>query len=116
MSDAEQHFIEDRIVRKSARDVFAADVAQVKGDLSARSVTERAADTVKNEAIGIMAEGLEIAAANKLVTASVVSALVLWLFRRPIISSVKELIGNHGVETDDGKVRLEGQQRLNTRD
>ena len=109
MSDAIRRFIQDRTLRNSARAVFDADVAQVKADLSARNMAGRAADTVKDEAVGIMVEGLEIAAANKAVTAGIGSALTLWLLRRPIISAVKELIGDRDVELGDNTVRPEGQ-------
>ena len=86
MGKSEQRLGEDRSVRNSARAVFDAGVAQVKGDLAARSVGGRVLDAAIGEVRGAVAEGLAVARESKGIAAGTIAALALWFLRGPILA------------------------------
>jgi hypothetical protein len=81
--------------------VFREQLERVKADLSARSVGERAADTVAEEAREVADAGLSLAREYKGVVAGTIGALMVWMGRDRILSAIKELTGGSGDKDED---------------
>lgn len=96
MTDMKAQFIADRNVRDAAKSLFLADYAQVKGDLSQRSVGARAMDRLKDGATDVYEEALEVADNHKGALGALVAAIAIWFARNPILS----LFG-YGTDDDD---------------
>ena len=94
MNELERQIGEDRANRNAARSLFDANLRQVRGDLAARGVGGRIADTAKKEATEAMAKGLEVAAESKGIIAGSLAALALWFFREPLIEAVQGLFAD----------------------
>lgn len=110
MSDPATQLAEDRRMREAAKANFSAGIAQVKADLGARSVPARVVAKAKDEATDALATGLEIAEESKGIIAGVAGAILLWLFRAPLLRKIKAL-GNKRraarVQADNGNARLD---------
>ncbi|MCZ8172561.1 MAG: hypothetical protein O9272_12575 [Brevundimonas sp.] len=78
-------FATDRANRHAARKLFEARLAQVKADLAARSIGGRVAAKVRDDARGLVDEGLAVARDNKGLVAATIAALLAWIFRAPLI-------------------------------
>ncbi|MFC0589305.1 hypothetical protein ACFFF7_07760 [Novosphingobium aquiterrae] len=89
MTDPADQLAEDRRMREAAKANFTAGIAQVKADLGARSVPARVIAKAKDEAVETMATGLEIAEESKGIVAGVVAAVLLWLFRAPLLRKIQ---------------------------
>lgn len=76
----------DRALRDAALAVVKADVANLRGDLEARSVGQRLLDRVTVGAADVADDAASIASNNRGLVAAVVSLIVLWFARNPIIS------------------------------
>ncbi|MBS0475884.1 MAG: hypothetical protein JSR28_12190 [Proteobacteria bacterium] len=99
MNAGERRFAEDRRVRNGAKANFVAGIAQVKADLGARSVPGRIADKARDEAVDVMATGIEIASQIKGIIAAVLAAIGLWTFRAPLLRNIKAVL-NRGDQAE----------------
>ena len=97
MNKAERRLIEDRHNRNAAKLVVETGVAQVKADLSARSIGGRIKDSVINEADEAVASGIAIARENKAVVAGTFSVLLVWWLRGPLGRLLGRIFGSKSV-------------------
>lgn len=88
------HVTRAKELRDAARAAFHERLGQVKADLSARGVGSRMADRIGEEAIGAIDYTLDVARDSKGIIAGTLAALVLWLFRNPIIEWAEGLFGD----------------------
>lgn len=105
MSFREASMIADRRVRDAAKAVLDADISNLKSNLSQKSVGARAADRVKHGARDIYDEAAEIASEHTSVVAAIITALVLWFARNPILDA---LFGDEDEESDYENDESEG--------
>lgn len=106
MTEAERRLAEDRATRHAAQSNLKSGVAQVKRDLSARSVPGRVVDTIKGRTTEVLADGIEIAAESKGIVAAVAGGIGLWLFR----DRIARMLGfgqKAPVQTDDDSADAE---------
>lgn len=105
MSDLEQQFREDRILRDAARENFFADVEHVKTSFSGKGLAERTVDRVGAGAKDAF-EHASIAADNSRgVLAALIGAIILWFARNPIIEALgPEIERLLGEQSDDDAV------------
>ena len=96
MTDRRAQMVEDRYLRDSARALLEADIEHLKSGLSQRGITERALDRVKDGAIDIYEEAVELAEDNKGALAALVAAVLVWFARNPILD-----VFGLGSEDDD---------------
>lgn len=85
MNKAERRLADDRGLRGKARGLFDTRLAQVKADLSARSVPARIKAKATDEAANAIEHGLDVAKQSKGVIAITAGALALWFFRAPLL-------------------------------
>jgi hypothetical protein len=78
---------EDRHIRDAARALVEADIANLRADLSAKGLGERAMDRFTEGASEVYEEAVEVAADHKGALAAIVAALVLWFARHPILDA-----------------------------
>lgn len=83
-----------RSARNSARARFDANLEQVKSDFSARSVGSRITGKLQEEAKATAIYALDVVRDNKGIVAGTLAAIVLWLFRNPIIEWIERHFGN----------------------
>ena len=93
MSEAGRQFASDRIARDHAKVALDARLAQVREDLAARGLGGRIADRVVADATDVAVEAADLARAHKGLVAGTIVALVLWVFRNPLIAGVERLLG-----------------------
>jgi len=89
---ARERLLEDRHLRDAAKALVEADFANLRADLAARSIGERAVDRVVEGASEVYEEALEVAADHKGVLAAIIGALLLGVPRNPIPDAVEDLI------------------------
>lgn len=94
-----QQLIEDRATRDAARATFDVRLAQIRQDLDARGVGGRIADKLGHDALDAFDEAVEIANQNRGIVAGTIAAVMIWLFRSPIIAWVEGLLG---IEDESG--------------
>ena len=86
MSDIlEREMREDRLLRDAARALVAADIAQLKASLAARSIPERIGDRIGEGATDVLDEAVAVADDHKGVIATLIGAIILWFARHPLI-------------------------------
>lgn len=85
MTDRKTRMIEDRYLRDSARALVEADVEHLKNGLERKGFAARAMDSVKDGALEIYEEALEVADDNKGALAALVAAILVWFARNPIL-------------------------------
>ena len=107
MTDRRAQMVEDRYLRDSARALLDADIEHLKSGLSQRGITERALDRVKDGAIDIYEEAVEVAEDNKGALAALVAAIVVWFARNPILSllGLEEYSDDAAGEHDEAEER-----------
>lgn len=88
MTKGEARLLQDRATRERAKSALESQFAQVKADLAAKDVTSRAAQTVIDQTREAAEIGLDVARERKGVIAGTIGAVLLWLFRKPIIHGV----------------------------
>lgn len=93
--------VQSRAVRDEARAAFKARLEQVKADLSTRGIGSRVAERLGEEAVDAIDYTVDVARGSKGIIAGTLVAIVLWLFRNPIISWAE------GLFTDDAGERKE---------
>lgn len=108
MSEAEERLAQHRNLRGTARGLFDTRLAQVKADLAARSVGGRIKAKAKDEAFKAFDTGIDVAKESKGVIAATTGAILVWVFRAPLLRAVRELIGPATVQ--DAEPIAEGQQ------
>ncbi len=84
MTITAHQLLEDRHLRDAARAVVEADLRNLRADLAARSLGERALDRLVDGANDVYEEAMEVAADHKGALAAILAALVLWFARDPI--------------------------------
>lgn len=77
-----------KAARNAAHETFQAQLLQVQEDLEARGIGGRIADRAGE----VAAEAADVANEHKGVVAGTVTAILLWLFRDPIIKLIGRLI------------------------
>ena len=91
MSEVERRLIEDRAVRRSARDVFDSGVRSVKADLAARGIGGRIKDHAIGQVREVAGDAVAIARESKGIIAATLAALGLWLLRKPLLEQGRKL-------------------------
>lgn len=87
MSDSlERQLKEDRALRNAARALVEADISHVKADFSAKNVGVRFAGRMKEGAIDVYEDAVDIADDNRGVLTTLIAAVVIWFARNPIMS------------------------------
>ena len=80
-----ERMLEDRYLRDSARALVEADVEHVKADLARKGLAARTFDTVKDGAVDLYEEAIDVAEDNKGALAALVAAVVVWFARHPLL-------------------------------
>ena len=83
-----EQLLEDRHLRDAARALVEADLANLRADLSVKSIGERAVDRITEGASVVYEEAMEVAADHKGALAAIVAALLLWFARHPILEAL----------------------------
>ncbi|SFP40605.1 hypothetical protein [Qipengyuania nanhaisediminis] len=86
MSDRKAQMLADRHLRNSARALVDADIENLKATCSGKSLGERAFDRVREGAVDVYEEAVEVAENNKGALAALLAAIVVWFARNPILS------------------------------
>lgn len=101
MADRPAHD-ELRSRRNAARAALDARIARVKGDVEARGVGGRIADTVTQEARAGLDQALDIAKESKGIIAGTAALLALWFLRNPIVGWVEGLLAERDTDVARG--------------
>ena len=104
MNDRRARMIEDRYLRDSAKALVEADFDHLKNSFSQRGLTERAIDKVREGAVDIYEEAVEVAEDNKGALAALVAAVIVWFARNPILSAFG--LGDEADDADDEEGRI----------
>ena len=91
MSVTPQDIAASRALRDEARDMAAAQLGEVRTDLSAQSIGQRIKHVASREAIEVIDETRAVASENKLVIGATAATLVGWFARKPLISLVRRI-------------------------
>src|SRR5688500_2031894 len=91
MSEVERKFREDRALRNAAHALVKAQLGQVKTDLAVKGIGQRIADTATDGVKRAADHSLEVAGSHRGIVAGTLAALLLWLFRNPLIAGGKRL-------------------------
>ena len=83
-----------RSARNDARKRFDACLEQVKSDFSARSIGSRITGKLQEDAKATADYALDVARDNKGIIAGTLVAVMLWLFRNPIIEWIERHFGS----------------------
>ena len=110
MSKAEDRLAQDRGQRGSARGLFDTRLAQVKADLAARSIGGRVKAKAQGEVFKALDSGIEIAKESKGIIAASTGAVLLWLFRAPLLKAARDLIAPAPVQDDAAMAETEQDQ------
>ncbi|WP_324075622.1 MAG: hypothetical protein RSE14_02235 [Erythrobacter sp.] len=108
MSVLPQRFIEDRALRDAARAVLDEDIARLRTSLGEQGVASRVTSSIGTTVTGRLKAGAsdvlesakDTAIDNRGVIAVLVSAILLWLMRGPLLSLVTEEDFAHEEGTD----------------
>lgn len=90
----------DRANRDAARRVFSTRLERIKADIEARGIGSRVADTMVEEVSGAVDMGLDVARERKGLVAGTIGALLVWIFRQPLIAGAAALFEHFTHETD----------------
>ncbi len=90
----------DRANRDAAHRVFSARLERIKADIAARGIGSRVAGTVVGEVSGAVDMGLDVARERKGLIAGTIGALLLWVFRHPLIAGAASLFEYFSGEDD----------------
>ena len=80
--------IADRQLRDAAKALMMNDLRNVRADLSAKSVGQRAAGRVSEGAQVVYEEAMDVASDHKGALAAILAAVVVWFARHPILQAV----------------------------
>lgn len=98
---AEERLAADRANRNAARRVFTTRLDRIKADIDAQGIGSRMAETVVGEVSGAVETGLDVARERKGVIAGTIGALLLWIFRQPLISAAAAVFGHFARDRDE---------------
>ena len=101
MSTPDERWQHDRALRDAALRLVKADIALVRGDLAARGVGTRVADRVGDAALETLDDAVGYAQGHRGQVAAAITALVLFLFRGPLLDALAALIGEDAAEDED---------------
>lgn len=101
MSTPDERWQHDRALRDAALRLVKADIALVRGDLAARGVGTRVADRVGDAALETLDDAVGYAQGHRGQVAAAITALVLFLFRGPLLDALAALIGEDPAEEED---------------
>lgn len=90
----------DRANRDAARRVFGTRLERIKADLEARGIGSRVAGTMVEEVSGAVDMGLDVARERKGLIAGTIGALLVWIFRQPLIAGATSLFEHFAGERD----------------
>lgn len=88
MSAPLERLREDRHLRNAARALVDADIANLRAQLSAKTLGERVVGRITAGAGDVYDEAIEVAADHKGALAAIVAALALWFARHPILEAL----------------------------
>lgn len=88
MSELHRRMREDRYLRDSAKALFDADFDQLKTGLTQKGFAAMAIDTVRDGAVDIYEEALEVAEDHKGALAALLAAILVWFARNPLLSLI----------------------------
>lgn len=92
MTDPTEQLRLDGARRLAARRSFETRLAMVRGDLDARGVGGRIADSVTSQVHDLADQALDIAEENRAVIGGTIAALAIWLFRNPLLSMIEHAL------------------------
>jgi hypothetical protein len=101
MSAAEKQLLAARRARDEARTAYDTRLEQVKADLAARGVGSRLAHAVTEEATEALDVGLDVARERKGVLAGTFVAILLWLFKEPLVAALCAMGADSACDEDD---------------
>lgn len=101
MSDRLERLAEDRAARNAARENFHANLKNVVGDLETRGIGQRISDRALSEVKELADKSLVVAKDSKGIIAGTLAAIMLWVFRAPLIGWIGDLFADPGDPTDD---------------
>ncbi len=90
---AEQQFRIERANRDAARAQLDDHIARIRGDMEDRGIGGRIADEASAKAFDTLDEAVRIAGQSKGVIGGALALLLLWFFRRPILSALAAMLG-----------------------
>lgn len=90
----------DRANRDAARRVFTTRLERIKADIEVRGIGSRVAGTMVEEVSGAVDMGLDVARERKGLIAGTIGALLLWIFRQPLIAGAASLFEHFAGEND----------------
>ena len=109
MSTPAERLQHDRALRDAALRLVKADLALVRGDLAARGVGTRVADRVGDAALETLDDAVAYAQGHRGQVAAGITALLLFLFRGPLLDSLAALIAEDGDEDEDADDCVEAE-------
>ena len=86
MTERKAQMLADRHLRNSARALVEADIENLKADFNRKTLGERAFDRVREGALDVYEEAVEVADNNKGALAALIAAVVVWFARNPLLS------------------------------
>lgn len=101
MSDRKSQMLADKYLRDSARALVDADLENLKTTFSGKSMGERAFDRVREGAVDVYEEAIDIAESNKGALAALLAAVVVWFARNPLLSIFSLDGEDEGEENDE---------------
>ena len=99
MGKLEQQLNEERAVRDAARRLLENDLGLVKSDVHNRGLAARTADRLREGSLDIADEAMDYARTNPLLVFGGLAAVLLVLFRNPILDLILNLFED---DEDDG--------------
>jgi len=99
MSELRARMVADRHLRDSARALIVADIESLKTGYAQKGLAERAMDKVREGAVDIYEEAIEVADDNRGALAALIAAIVVWFARNPILSLFG--LGDEDEQDDD---------------
>ncbi len=97
----ERQLKEDRALRNAARALVEADISHVKADFAAKNVGLRVASRMKEGAVDVYEDAVDIAEDNRGVLATLIAAVLIWFARNPIMSLFDDNESTEETSTDD---------------
>jgi len=90
VSEGSDRLSSERDARDSARAAFTGRYLRLCDGLAEKGIGARVADNVKGKAKAAANEAVAIARENKGVVAATIGALVVWLFRKPLLDQAQK--------------------------
>lgn len=98
-----QRLAADRINRDAARRVFSTRLERIKADIEARGIGSRIAGSMVEDVSGAVDMGLDVARERKGLVAGTIGALLVWVFRQPLMAGAASLFAHFAGKTDADK-------------